>query len=80
MITITAFVDASHATDKKTRKLHTRFIVFISRAPILWHSEKQQPDEASTFYSESIAMEKCVEPIQQIRFKLKMFGIPLEKG
>ena len=33
-ITITAFVDASHAAKKKTRRWHTGFIIFIIRALI----------------------------------------------
>ena len=35
-VTTTAFVDASHAQDKKTRRSHTGFVIFVNRAPILW--------------------------------------------
>ena len=79
-IKITAFVDASHAANKKTRRSHTGFVIFINRAPILWYSKRQQTVEASTFSSEFIAMKTCIESIQHLRFKLRMFGIPLPKG
>ncbi len=32
---MTAFVDASFAQNKKTRKSHTGFIIFVNRAPIV---------------------------------------------
>ena len=34
--------------------------------------------ESSTFSSEFIAMKTCVEHIISIRFKLRMFGIPID--
>ena len=33
--------------------------------------------ETSSFSAEYIAMKVCVETIQQLRFKLRMFGIPM---
>ena len=33
-VSITAFVDASFAQNKKTRKSHSGFIIFVNRAPI----------------------------------------------
>lgn len=37
-ITLTAFVDASHAANKKTRRSHTGYMVFLNRAPIMWYA------------------------------------------
>jgi Reverse transcriptase (RNA-dependent DNA polymerase) len=48
-LTITAFVDASHAANKVTRRSHSGYIVFINRAPVLWYSKRQQTVETSTF-------------------------------
>ena len=74
---ITAFVDASHASNKKTRRSHTGFLIFINQVPILWHSKRQGTVESSTFSSEFIALRSCVEAITHLRYKLRMFGIPL---
>ena len=74
---ITAFVDASHAANKVTRRSHTGFILFVNSAPIIWYSKRQNTVEASTFSSEFIALKTCVEAISALRFKLRMFGVPL---
>ena len=74
----TAFVDASHASNKKTRRSHTGYIIFINRAPVLWYSKRQQTVEASAFSSESIVMKACIEACQHLRFKLRMFGVPMD--
>ena len=39
-VTMTAFVDASHAANKVTRRSHSGYIIFVNRAPILWYSKR----------------------------------------
>ena len=73
-----AYVDASHAANKVTRRSHTGFIIFINRSPIIWYSKRQNTVEASTFSSEFIAAKCCIEYITALRFKLRMFGVPLD--
>lgn len=75
----TAFVDASHANNKKTRRSHIGHIIFVNRAPILWYSKRTQTVETSTFSSEFIAMKTCIEAIVGFRYKLRMFGIPIHE-
>jgi hypothetical protein len=76
----TAFVDASHAANKKTRRSHTGYVVFLNRAPIVWYSKRQQTVETSTFSAEFIALKACLEAIEHLRFKLRCFGVPLPRG
>ena len=76
-VTVTAYVDASHAANKKTRRSHSGHIIFVNRSPVLWYSKRQRTVETSSFSAEYIAMKTCVEAIQQLRFKLRMFGIPI---
>ena len=78
-VVTTAFADASHAVNKKTRRSHTGYIIFVNRAPILWYSKTQNTVEASTFSSEFIAMKTCIEACQCLRFKLRMFGVPMDE-
>ena len=73
-----AFVDASHAANKKTRRSHTGFMIFVNSAPIIWYSKRQNTVEASTFGSEFIALRACIEAITHLRYKLRMFGIPMD--
>ena len=77
---MSAFVDASHAANKKTRRSHTGYVVFLNRAPIVWYSKRQQTVETSTFSAEFIALKACLEAIEHLRFKLRCFGIPMPKG
>ena len=79
-ITTTAFVDASHAANKVTRRSHSGYVVFINRAPIVGYSKRQQTVETSTFSAEFIALKVCLEAIEHLRFKLRCFGVPLSSG
>jgi hypothetical protein len=73
-----AFVDADHAGDRLTRRSHTGIIIFINKAPIIWFSKRQNTVETSTFGSEFVAMKICTEMIEGLRYKLRMFGIPID--
>jgi hypothetical protein len=77
-VKITSFVDASHAANKVTRRSHTGFVIFLNRAPIIWYSKRQNTVESSAFSSEFIAMKICVEHIVALRYKLLMFGVPVD--
>ena len=68
----------SHASDKKTRRSHTGYIIFVNHAPIIWYSKRQATVEWSKFGSDFIALKACVEHIISLRFKLIMFGITID--
>ena len=72
------FVDANLAGDTLTRKSQTGILIFVNRAPILWHSKRQSTVEASTYGSEIVAMKTAIELIESLRYKLRMFGVPIE--
>ena len=72
------FVDASHGSDRATRRSQTGILIFYNRAPILWHSKRQNTVEASTFGSEFQAMKNAVELVKSLRYKLRMFEVPIE--
>ena len=78
MAKIVAIVDSSHDANRANRKTHTSYIIFLNRAPIIWYSKRQNTVESSTFTSEFIAMKTCMERIVGIRFKLRIFGIPID--
>jgi hypothetical protein len=72
------FVDADHAGNRITRRSQTGILIFCIRAPILWYSKRQNTVETSTFGSEFVAMRIAVELIEGLRYKLRMFGIPID--
>ena len=71
------FVDADHAGNLMTRRSQTGILLFVNRAPIIWYSKRQNTVETSTFGSEFVAMRIAVELVESLRYKLRMFGIPL---
>jgi hypothetical protein len=77
-VDLNVFVDADHAGNKVTRRSHTGIIIYCNLAPILWYSKKQNTIETSTFGSEYIALRIATELIDGLRYKLRMFGIPIE--
>ena len=73
------YVDADHAGETLTRRSRTGYIVFLNNAPIYWYSKKQTSCETSTFGSEFIAMKQATEYVRGLRYKLRMFGIPVNE-
>ena len=55
-ITMTAFVDDSHAANTVTRRSHSGYAVFINRAPVVWYSKQQNTVETSTFPLNSLRL------------------------
>jgi hypothetical protein len=76
-VDISCFVDADHAGNRVTRRSHTGIIIFCNLAPVVWYSKRQNTVETSTFGSEFIALRIAVELIESLRYKLRMFGVPL---
>ena len=74
------FVDASHGSDRTTRRSQTGILLFCFNAPIIWHSKRQNTVEASTFGSEFQAKKNAVELTEAMRYKLRMFGVPLDNA
>jgi hypothetical protein len=72
------FVDADHAGNRVTRRSQTGILIFINRAVTIWYSKGQTTVETSTFGSEFVAMRIAVELVEALRYKLRMFGVPIE--
>jgi hypothetical protein len=77
-VQINCFVDADHAGNRLTRRSQTGVLIFLNRTPILWYSKAQNTVETSTFGSEFMAMRIAVKLLESLRYKLRMFGVPLE--
>jgi len=77
-VSITSYTDASHAGCRVTRRSHTGIFIFVNRSLIIWFSKRQNTVESSTFGSEFIALKTAVDLIEGLRYKLRMFGIPID--
>jgi hypothetical protein len=76
-VTISVFVDANHAGNVVTRRSHTGIVIYLQNTPILWHSRRQNTVETSTFGSEFVALRCARDLIVALRYKLRMFGVPI---
>ena len=65
-----AFVDASHGSNKVTRRSNPGYVLFIKRAPVKWMGKRQKIVETSAFSSEFISLKQCIEDVEHLRFKL----------
>ena len=72
------FVDADLAGNTVTRQSQTGILIFVNRAPAIWYSKRQNTVEVSTFGSEITAMKNAIELIEALRYKLRMFGVPID--
>ena len=77
-IQLNCFVDASHAGDKMTRHSHTGILIYGNMAPLIWYSKRQNTIELSTFGAKFVALRIASEMIISLRYKLRMFGIPID--
>ena len=72
------FVDDDLAGNLISRRSQTGVIIFCNRAPIICHSKRQNAVETSTFGSKIMAMKNGVELVEALKYKLRMFGTPIE--
>jgi hypothetical protein len=77
-LAVTAYVDASHATDLITRRSVTGYILFVGKSVIKYYCKRQNTVESSSYGSELVAMRIALEAILEIRYKLRMMGIDVE--
>jgi hypothetical protein len=77
-VVITCFVDSNHAGNNVTRRSHTGILIFVQNAPIIFYSKRQNTVETSTFGSEFVAMRIAKEMIVALRYKMRMFGVPID--
>jgi hypothetical protein len=77
-VTTTCFVDADHAGCKVTRRSQTGILIYVNKALVFWYSKRQNTVESATFGSEFIALKTAIDQIDALRYKLRMFGIPID--
>jgi hypothetical protein len=72
------FVDANQAGDTEIRRSQTSILLFCNSVLTICFSKRQNSVEASTFGSEFTAMKNTVQMIEAMRYKLRMFGVPID--
>ena len=77
-VKMTCFVDSDHAGNLATRRSQTGILIYLNKSPIIWYSKRQNTVETSTYGSEFVALRIATEMIEALRYKLRMFGIPID--
>ena len=76
-ITILAYFDASHAPCLLTRRSVTGIAIMLNNTLIRCTSKRQNTVETSTYGAELVAGRLCVEQVMDLRYKLRMLGVPV---
>ena len=71
------FVDADLSGNLISRRIQIVVLIFCNRAPIIWHSKRQNSVETSTFGSEMMTLKNGVELVEALRYKLIILGAPI---
>ena len=74
----TTYQDANLMHDLVTGRSMTGILHILNQTPIQWFSKKQNVVETATYGSEFMAARQAVEQIMDLRYTLRMMGIPLD--
>ena len=75
----TCYVDSDHAHDVVTRRSVSGVLLFVNGMPVRWHSKRQKTVETSSYGSELVAARVAVDLIIELRYKLRMLGVPVNE-
>jgi hypothetical protein len=77
-VVITMFADANLYHDQITGRSVTGLILMLNKTPIDWFSKKQISVESATYGSEFVAARIGTDKIVEMRYMLRMLGVPVE--
>jgi hypothetical protein len=77
-VSITVYKDADGGSDLVTRRSVTGILVLANSFPVKYFSKRQATVETSTYGSELVAARIAVDLLVEMRYKLRMLGVPIE--
>ena len=75
---MTQFVDADHAGDKKNHCYCYVILIYINIAPIIWYNKKHNTVESRDFGSEIVALQKVLDIMKGLCYKLRAVEVPID--
>ena len=79
-VKITTIYDASHAPCLVTRRSVTGISLLLNNTVLRCTTKKQNTVETATYGAEMVAGRLAVEQVIDIRYKLRMLGVPIQKS
>ena len=77
-VRLSLFVDANLVHDKVTGRACTGILTLLNQTPIDWYSKRQNTVETATYGSEFVAARIATDQIIDLRYTLRMLGIPMD--
>jgi hypothetical protein len=74
--TLVAYADATHASDKKSAKSMTGFVVLLNGAAVSWKSKRQRTVALSTAEAEYVALSETAREVLFLRGLMADLGFP----
>ena len=71
-------MDTDHAPDVVTSRSITAILLLLNNTLVRWVSKRQKTVETSTYGSELVAARIATELIMEMRYTLRMMGVPLD--
>ena len=78
MMRTTTYADANLMHDVVTGRSMSGILHLINQTPIQWFSKKQNTVETATYGSEFMVARQATEQILDLRYTLRMMGIPID--
>ena len=72
------FVNSDLAGDKSTSHTQAGVLIFINRGSINWYRKRHKTVEAITFVENICATKAGVEMVEDLHYKVQMFGGPID--
>jgi hypothetical protein len=77
-VRITTYEDADLMHDLLTGRSQTGILHLLNTTPIYWYSKKQATVETATYGSEFVAAKTATEQLMDLKYTIRMMGIPLD--
>ena len=77
-LSLTAFVDSDHASDKSDRRSVTGITIFLNRTLLFFKSVKQVGSQGSSYAAELRALSHCATVVRGLRAQLRAMSIIVE--
>jgi hypothetical protein len=78
LVRTTTFEDANLMHDLTTGRSCTGILHLVNQTPVEWFSKRQKTVETATYGSEFVAAKIATEQIMDLRYTLRMMGVPLD--
>ena len=77
-VVIKDYADTNYVGNMENRRSHYSIIIYVNNALIIWCSKRHNMVEFSIFGTESVALITAIDIIEDFKYNLKGFGVPVD--